>query len=221
MCSPLLPTAVPYAAEDLHTHCTAIHDKSLLLSPWELGGSVDTQALCQRPDHPMAVSPVPRVMLLSFSPLSPWSQRREGWRLPVLLEGHGMAGWCSACTLCPCGCEARVLVCTDCTGESPVLCPRLVLGMCHPLPRSTVNPDALSLCSESWTVSVTGRLSGHLASSLLPGGRALAHRSLPALTAFCPCHLGLALSPFPLCPSFLLGHTGWWVTWRALGQAGL
>lgn len=104
-----------------------------------------------------------------FHPRLPGASAGKGgdcrcfWRVVAWLAGAQPA-------LCPCGCEARVLVCTDCTGESPTLCPRLVLGMCHPLPRSKVNPDALSLCSESWTVSVTGRLSGHLASSLLPGG---------------------------------------------------
>lgn len=39
----------------------------------------------------------------------------------------------AAGTACPCGYEACVLVCT---GQSPALCPRLVLGICHPLPRS-------------------------------------------------------------------------------------
>lgn len=171
ICSPLLPAAVPYAAEDLHTHCTAIHDRSLLLSPWEPGGSVDTQALCQRPDHPMAVPPVPRITLLSpFQPHLPGAVAGKGgdcrcsWRAVAQLAGAQPAGRVPAGARHACWCVLTVLL--RATRSAPDWCWACVT-LCHAADQA--DPDAPSLCYESWTVAVPGGLSGHLASSLRLG----------------------------------------------------
>lgn len=128
----LFPTAVPHAAEDLRAHCTAIHDRTLLLSPLELGGSAGTQTWCRRPTCPLAMSPVPRPTLLS--PFHP--------RLPGVIAGKGGGCWCfwravaQLAAAQPAGCipvcwwALAALVRAPCS-------PRLALGRCHPLPCSS------------------------------------------------------------------------------------
>lgn len=103
-CSPLLPTAVPYAAEDMHTHCTAIHDRSLLLSPWEVGGSVDTQALCHQPHGSVTSSP----SHASFSFFTPFSlEPLQGRVETASAPGGPWHGWL-VLSMCPVSLRAGV-----------------------------------------------------------------------------------------------------------------
>lgn len=156
-----------------------------------------------------------------FHPCLPGASAGKGgdcrcfWRVMAWLAGAQPARCVPVAARHVCWCVLTVLARAPCS--APDWCWACVT-LCHAA-QSTLMPYHCALKAGLY-LSQEGYLDIWPLPSFL-GGRALAHRSLPALTAFCPCHLGLALSPFPLCPSFLLGHTGWWVTWRALGQAGL
>jgi len=213
--SPRLPAAVPCAAEDLHAHCSDIHHGSLRLAPWELGGSVDTQAPCQQPHRPTAVSPVPRVTLLS--PFHPGAVAGKGggcrcsWRFAARLPGAQ-----------PAGCVPAVPgVSAGCAGGSPALCPRLALGCatrCHAETEAAPCP-----------ITLPGKLDHGRPRSLLGRwvvGPSAGPRPLRSLSGVGLRHSSLLpLSPtpcsplsLPQCPSSLLGHRVG-ADLRGLGQA--
>lgn len=172
--SALLPAAVPHTAEDLHTHCTAIRDRSFLLSPPDLGGSADSCARCQQPS--LSVTSSLRHASLSLSP-------------PGVVAGKG--GDCCCC--CPCGARRAA-------GSSVLL---QVLGTCHPQPRSRLSKsDAPSLCYERTVPGgLSGRVASSLpsisaiSSFLLPCLWVRLCHSWPLLRPLAFWHQSTALSP--------------------------
>lgn len=150
-----------------------------------------------------SVTSSPSHASLSFSSPSPWSRCGEGWRLPVLLEGRGMAGWCAACTLRPCGRWCVLTVLVRAPRSAPDWC-RACVTLCHAADQA--NPGAHRCAVKAghgcprrviWTFGLF--LFSRALSSPLPGCEALAHRALCATVTW-------ALLSRPLCPSFLLGH---------------
>lgn len=133
-------------AEDLHClRCCPPREPpaSSLLAVW----LCRYPALCQRPPHPTAVPPLPRVTLLSLSLLQPM-------RVGVETDSSPGGPWHS--WLCPCA--VCVLVCTGCTGESATLSPDGCWARASPCHAAApASPDAPALCTASWARAVPGR----------------------------------------------------------------
>lgn len=137
---------------------------------------------------------------LLFTPISPEPMRG---RVETAAACGGLWRAGAQPAPCPSGCVRTALA------RAP-LCPRLVLGTCHPPPRRRPSrPSCPITALRKLDRGCPRRLSGHLASSLhwgvtppLPPGVYGSGTQLCALPALCRCRLGLPpLSPFPCAPA--------------------